>query len=208
MLLLLGRIFTILQPATIILLLLQTEVLILVRSGDSGFVIWLTGLPGSGKTTMATFLENELRNRGFKVETLDGDEVRRNLSPDLGFSKIDREVHAKRVSYVSLLLSRNGVITIVALISPFQSIRDYARNLIGRFVEVWVNCSVETCRKRDPKGLYKQAQEGKVSHFTGMQDPYEPPLSPEIIIDTEHESPDACAKKIMASLRDLKYLDQ
>jgi len=181
------------------IILFQTGVFLLVRSGDSGFVIWLTGLPGSGKTTMATLLENELRNRGFKVETLDGDEVRRNLSPDLGFSKLDRELHAKRVSYVSLLLSRNGVITIVALISPFQSIRDYARNLIGRFVEVWVNCSVEICRKRDPKGLYKQAQEGKVSHFTGIQDPYEPPISPEIIIDTEHESPDTCGKKIIAS---------
>jgi len=190
------------------IILFQTGVFLLVRSGDSGVVIWLTGLPGSGKTTMATLLENELRNRGFKVETLDGDEVRRNLSPDLGFSKLDRELHAKRVSYVSLLLSRNGVITIVALISPFQSIRDYARNLIGRFVEVWVNCSVEICRKRDPKGLYKQAQEGKVSHFTGIQDPYEPPISPEIIIDTEHESPDTCGKKIIASLRDLKYLDQ
>jgi adenylylsulfate kinase len=184
-----------------------TEVFFLVRSGDSGFVIWLTGLPGSGKTTMAKFLENELRNRGLKVETLDGDEVRRNLSPDLGFSKIDREVHAKRVTYVSLLLSRNGVISIVALISPFLSSRDYARNLIGRFVEVWVRCSVETCRKRDPKGLYKQAQEGKVSNLTGMQDPYEPPINPEVIIDTEHERPDACGRKIIASLKDLKYLD-
>jgi adenylylsulfate kinase len=176
-------------------------------SGNSGFVVWLTGLPGSGKTTMAKFLEKELRSRGLVVETLDGDEVRRNLSPDLGFSKLDREVHAKRVSYVSLLLSRNGVITIVALISPFQSIRDYARNLIGRFVEVWVSCSVETCRKRDPKGLYRQAQEGKVSHFTGIQDPYEPPINPEVVIDTEHENPESCAKKIMASLKELKYLD-
>src|SRR6266542_4008541 len=162
----------------------------MARSADSGLVIWLTGLPGSGKTTTARFLEKELRFRGLRVETLDGDEVRRNLSPDLGFSRLDREVHAKRVSYVSLLLSRNGIVTIVALISPFQSIRDSARGLIGRFVEVWVKCSVETCSKRDPKGLYKQAQEGKVSSFTGIQDPYEPPVNPEIIIDTEHEDPD------------------
>jgi adenylylsulfate kinase len=178
----------------------------MVRS-DSGFVIWLSGLSGSGKTTTANFLENELRRRGLRVETLDGDEVRRSLSPDLGFSRLDRELHAKRVSYLSRLLSRNGVITIVALISPFQSSRDYARNLIGRFVEVWVNCSVETCRMRDPKGLYKQAQEGKLSNLTGMQDPYEPPINPEVIIDTEHEEPDVCGRKIIAALTDLKYLD-
>ncbi len=179
----------------------------MARSADSGLVIWLTGLPGSGKTTTARFLEKELRFRGLRVETLDGDEVRRNLSPDLGFSRLDREVHAKRVSYVSLLLSRNGIVTIVALISPFQSIRDSARSLIGRFVEVWVKCSVETCSKRDPKGLYKQAQEGKVSSFTGIQDPYEPPVNPEIIIDTEHEDPDLCGRKIIAALKELKYLD-
>jgi adenylylsulfate kinase len=179
----------------------------MVRSDDSGFVIWLSGLPGSGKTTTAKFLENELRRRGLRVETLDGDEVRRSLSPDLGFSRSDRELHAKRVSYLSRLLSRNGVITIVALISPFQSSRDYARNLIGRFVEVWVNCSVETCRMRDPKGLYKQAQEGKVSNLTGMQDPYEPPINPEVIIDTEHEKTDVCGRKIIAALTDLEYLD-
>jgi adenylylsulfate kinase len=179
----------------------------MVNSGDAAFVIWLSGLPGSGKTTTAMVLENELRSRGLKVETLDGDEVRRNLSPELGFSRLDREVHAKRVSYVSSLLSRNGVITIVALISPYRSIRDSARNVIGRFVEVWVKCSVETCSKRDPKGLYKQALQGKVSNFTGIQDPYEPPINPEIIIDTEQESPDDCAKKIIAALKDLKYLN-
>lgn len=179
----------------------------MARSGDSGFVIWLTGLPGSGKTTTAKFLEYELQSRGLRVETLDGDEVRRLLSPDLGFSRLDREVHAKRVAYVSLLLSRNGVISIVALISPFRSSRDYARNLIGSFVEVWVSCSVEICRKRDPKGLYKQAQDGKVSNFTGIQDPYEPPINPEVIIDTEHENPNVCGRKIIAALTDLGYLD-
>jgi adenylylsulfate kinase len=178
----------------------------MAKSDDSGFVIWLSGLPGSGKTTTAKFLENELRRRGLRVETLDGDEVRRRLSPDLGFSRLDRELHAKRVSYLSLLLSRNGVIPIVALISPFRSSRDYARNLIGRFVEVWVKCSVETCRKRDPKGLYKQAQEGKVTNLTGIQDPYEPPINPEVIIDTEHEKPDVCGRKILDALTDLKYL--
>jgi adenylylsulfate kinase len=174
---------------------------------ESGFVVWLTGLPGSGKTTTAKFLENELRILGLKVETLDGDEVRRILSPDLGYSRLEREAHAKRISYVSLLLSRNGVITIVALISPFQTIRDNARSLIGRFVEVWVNCSIEICRKRDPKGLYRLAQDGKISNFTGVQDVYEAPTKPEVIINTEYENPDLCVRKIIATLRDLKYLD-
>jgi len=123
------------------------------------------------------------------VEILDGDEVRRSLSPDLGFSRLEREAHAKRIAYVSLLLSRNGIIAIVALISPFRSSREYARNLIGRFVEVWVSCSAETCR------------------FPGVQDPYEPPMNPEVLIDTEHENPNVCGRKIIAALTDLGYLD-
>jgi len=178
----------------------------MTSTNSPGFVIWLTGLPGSGKTTTARLLESELRARGYRVETLDGDEVRKSLSPDLGFSRADREMHAKRVAYVSHLLARNGIVTIVALISPFHSVRAYARKLIGNFVEVWVKCSVDTCKIRDPKGLYKDAVAGKVSNLTGVQDPYEPPSNPEVIIDTEHETPDFCRRKILTSLNDLKYI--
>ena len=164
---------------------------------SDGCVVWLTGLPGSGKTTIAKIVEGELRGKGVSVEVLDGDEVRKNLSPELGFSKQDRETHARRVVYVSKLLSRNKVVTLVALISPYREFRQYARDTIGKdFVEVWVKASAETCRKRDPKGLYKKAQEGKITNLTGLQDPYESPLNAEMVIDTESESPEASAKRV------------
>lgn len=163
-----------------------------------GCVIWLTGLPGAGKTTIARIVENELRSKGVNVEVLDGDEVRKNLSPELGFTKQDRETHAKRVVYISKLLSRNNIVTLVALISPYREFRQYARETIGKdFVEVWVKASAETCRKRDPKGLYKKAQEGKITNLTGPQDPYEPPLNPEMVIDTESEAQEASAKRVL-----------
>ncbi|MGH9877902.1 MAG: adenylyl-sulfate kinase [Nitrososphaerales archaeon] len=172
-----------------------------------GSVVWLTGLPGSGKTTVAKILETRMRELGLRVEVLDGDEVRKNLSPELGFSKQDRETHAKRVVYISKLLSRNGVVTIVALISPFREFRKYARDTIGKnFVEVWVKASAETCRKRDPKGLYKKAANGQVANLTGVQDPYEPPLTPEIVLDTESEKPEESAEHVMNYIRKCGYL--
>ncbi len=173
---------------------------------DSGFVIWLTGLPGSGKTTIAKVLQLKLRGLGLKVELFDGDEVRRQLSPDLGFSKQDRELHAKRVAYLSKLLARNGIIAIVSLISPYRSFRAFARQEIGNFVEVYVKCSIETCMKRDPKGLYKKALRGEIKDLTGIQDPYEEPLNPEVIVDTELEDPEQSSDKILCTLRDLAYL--
>jgi adenylylsulfate kinase len=175
---------------------------------SSGCVIWLTGIPGSGKTTIAKHLESGFRDLGLRVEVLDGDEVRENLSPELGFSKEDRVIHAKRVVYISGLLARNGVICVVSLISPFRSIRSYARDMIGaRFVEVWVKASTETCQKRDPKGLYKKAAEGKISSLTGVQDPYEPPLSPEIVLDTESESPMVSVARVMTFVMESGYLE-
>ena len=175
-------------------------------SEERGFVVWLTGLPASGKTTIARELEKKLKERGLKVEVLDGDEVRRWLSPEAGFSREDRERHLKRVAYVSHLLARNGVAVIASFVSPYRSTRDFARKLIDDFVEVYVKCSLETCIERDPKGLYRKALSGEIKDMTGIQDPYEEPLNPEVIVDSERESPDECAKRIMAKLLRLGYM--
>jgi adenylyl-sulfate kinase len=174
---------------------------------SDGCVVWLTGLPGSGKTTIARIVEKTLRDKGLYVEVLDGDEVRKNLSPELGFTKQDRETHAKRVVYISKLLARNGVISVVALISPYREFRQYARDTIGKnFIEIWVKASAETCRQRDPKGLYKKAAEGKITNLTGPQDPYEPPLNPELVIETEKEAAEQSADKVIECVRKLGYL--
>ena len=172
-----------------------------------GFVVWITGLSGSGKTTIARTLEDALSmNRC--VVVLDGDEIRRHLSPDLGFSKRDREINVERVAYLSHILSRSGIITIVALISPFRTSRDYARKLIGDFVEVWVKCSLETCKKRDPKGLYTKVTRGEIINFTGIDQNYEISFNPEIILDTDEEtSPLQCSQRILQKLKDLGYLE-
>ena len=173
-----------------------------------GCTVWLTGLPGSGKSTIVDKLETVLRERGANVEILDGDEVRRNLSPDLGFTKEDRETHARRVVYVSKLLSRNGVIVLVALISPYRAFRENARKQIGSFVEVFVRCPLEVCIERDPKGLYKKAMAGEIKDLTGLQDVYEEPLNPEIIVDTDKLSVDESVVKITEELTKLKYLER
>lgn len=174
---------------------------------EAAFVLWLTGLPGSGKTTLAGMLKTRLRDDfDIPTELLDGDELRRRLSPDLGFSKSDRALHVARVGYIAHLLSRNGVVTIVALISPFVSMREEARKLIQNFVEIWVKCPAETCIKRDPKGLYKQALSGNITNFTGIQDPYENPISPEIVLETERIPPNECTNMVITRLVDLNYL--
>jgi len=171
-----------------------------------GFGVWLTGLPASGKTTIARALEKSLRRRGLRVEVLDGDEVRRNLSPDLGFTRKDRETHARRVAYVAKLLVRNGVAVIVGLISPYRNFREHARKQIGNFVEVWVKCPLEECMRRDPKGLYERALRGEISDLTGIQDPYEEPLNPEVTVDTSKESVEESVNKIIKKLENLGYL--
>lgn len=171
-----------------------------------GFGVWLTGLPASGKTTIARALEKALRKKGLNVEVLDGDEVRKNLSPDLGFTKEDRETHAKRVAYVAKLLVRNGVAVIVGLISPFRDFREQARNQIGNFVEVWVKCPLEECIRRDPKGLYQKAIKGELNDLTGIQEPYEEPLNPEVTVDTSQESLEESVNKILKKLENLGYI--
>ena len=165
---------------------------------DRGAVIWFTGLSGSGKTTVAQIVEDKLLDAGIPVETLDGDVVRENLSKGLGFSKEDRDTNIRRIAFVADLLSRNGVAVITAAISPYREVRDEARELMGeRFIEVYVKASVEECARRDTKGLYEKAFKGEIKEFTGVSDPYEEPLSPEIVLDTENETPEQSADKIM-----------
>jgi adenylyl-sulfate kinase len=173
---------------------------------QEGFALWFTGLPSAGKTTLSRQVEAILRERGLKVEVLDGDEVRENLSPTLGFSREERDLHIRRIAYVAKLLVRNGVIVIVAAISPYRATRDQARATIGRFVEVYVHCPVEVCIARDVKGLYRKALAGTISHFTGISDPYEEPLRPELIIHSHQETPQESAQRVIARLEELGYL--
>jgi len=171
---------------------------------NRGFTIWLTGLSGSGKTTLARSLISELKACDVKVELLDGDEVRTNLSQGLGFSKEDRDTNIRRIGYVSRLLSRNGVGVITAAISPYREIRDEVRHLItrdgGEFIEVYVQCPIDVLIERDVKGLYKRALAGEIKEFTGVSDPYEEPLNPEVTVKTDRESIEESASKILVAL--------
>lgn len=177
-------------------------------SKSKGFTIWMTGLPGSGKSTLATLLKKKYEEEyGRFVEILDGDEVRKGLSRDLGLSREDREEHARRVSYLAKVLSRNGVISIVALISPYKTSRDSAKEVIGKenFVELYVKASLAACEARDPKGLYAKARKGEITNMTGLQDPYEVPDYADIVIDTEKYSKEDCVKLVSESLEALGH---
>ena len=166
----------------------------------NGYCLWFTGLPSAGKTTIAHAVAPLLRERGWNVEVLDGDEVRRGLSSDLGFDRAAREQHAARVAFVAKVLARNGAIPIVALISPYASSRAHARQEIGRFVEIYVTTPLEVCEQRDVKGLYKKARQGLLREMTGVDDPYEVPAAPDIRIDTIHRTPEASAHYIVEEL--------
>lgn len=175
-------------------------------SANKGFTLWFTGLSGSGKTTLARAVEEILLERGLNVEVLDGDVVRTNLSKGLGFSKEDRDVNIKRIGFVSHLLSRNGVVAIASAISPYREIRDYCREMIGRFVEVYVRCPLDTLEERDVKGLYKKARAGEIKGFTGVDDPYEEPLKPEVLIDSDKETEEESVQKIIRTLELMGYI--
>jgi adenylylsulfate kinase len=173
---------------------------------QKGFTIWLTGLSGSGKSTISNALVNRLNKNGRNVEVLDGDIVRTNLSRGLSFSKEDRDINIRRIGFVAHLLTRNGVAVICAAISPYISLRNENKELIGDFVEVYVKASVEECARRDVKGLYKKAFSGEIKEFTGVSDPYEPPENPEVVCDTENETVEESADKIISKLEELGYL--
>ncbi|MBI1886469.1 MAG: adenylyl-sulfate kinase [Chloroflexi bacterium] len=174
---------------------------------DRGFVVWFTGLSGAGKSTLARRLESVLRERGLKVEVLDGDIIRTNLSKGLGFSKEDRDTNIRRIGFVCKLLARNGVATIAAAISPYREIRDEVRRDIGDFVEVYVKCPIDVLTGRDVKGLYAKALKGEIPNFTGVSDPYEEPLKPEVLLETDKENEDESLAKLVRRLEELGYLE-
>ena len=175
-------------------------------SNQKGFTLWFTGLSGSGKTAMAKPIEQELRNRGLKVERLDGDIVRQSLTRDLGFSKEDRNKNIERVTFVAKLLTRNGVAVLCSFISPYRERRAKSRQEIGEFIEVYVECSVEECARRDVKGMYAKAFAGEIKEFTGVSDPYEAPEYPEIVCHTAQETLEESTVKVIAYLEEHGYI--
>jgi adenylyl-sulfate kinase len=173
----------------------------------TGATIWFTGLSGAGKSTVASLVEAELRRRGEPVEVLDGDVVRTNLSKGLGFSKEDRDENIRRIGFVCNLLSRHGVFAIAAAISPYREIRHEVRAAAaGKFLEVYVDCPIEECARRDVKGLYVKAFAGEIKNFTGVSDPYEPPLEPEVSLRTAEESPELSAQRVIEALEARGFL--
>ena len=170
-----------------------------------GVTLWFTGLSGAGKTTISRAVEKELKSHGYKVEVLDGDVVRQNLTKGLGFSKEDRDENIRRVGFVANLLTRNQVIVLVSAISPYHEIREEVRQQIGNFVEVYVNAPLEVCEERDVKGLYRKARAGEIKNFTGIDDPYEPPQNPEVECRTDLESVEESVSKVLTKLQELRF---
>ena len=173
---------------------------------QKGFTLWFTGLSGAGKTTLARLVEDQLIARGHKVEVLDGDVIRTNLSKGLGFSKEDRDTNIRRIGFVCNLLTRNDVVAIAAAISPYREVRDELRRDIGAFVEVYVRCPISVLAERDVKGLYKKALAGEIKNFTGVDDPYESPLAAEVVVETDIETPEQSAARIISKLEEMSLL--
>jgi adenylyl-sulfate kinase len=173
---------------------------------NKGLTVWFTGLPCSGKSTLARLLHRKLKGAQIGSEILDGDEVRQRLTKGLGFSKEDRIENVRRIAYVAKLLTRNGVIAIAALISPYRAVRDEIKQDIGRCLEVFVDCPVEVCKDRDVKGMYKKAMAGEIKQFTGVDDPYEIPLHPDLLLSTSTEPPQVCLSRVLKFLSEGGYL--
>lgn len=173
---------------------------------QQGVVVWFTGFSGAGKSTIAEALTEKLRFEGYQLEVLDGDEIRENLTKDLGFSKEDRDTNIRRIGFVAKLLARNGVIVLVPVISPYRAIREEMRANIDDFLEVFVNAPISVCEERDVKGLYKQVRAGKIKQFTGIDDPYEPPTNPEVECRTDLEDVSESVAKILTQLKKQGYL--
>jgi len=178
-----------------------------VKNEERRVTLWFTGMSGSGKSTVSEIVEVILRDAGYKVEVLDGDIVRTNLSKGLGFSKEDRDLNIKRIGFVCNLLTRNGVIAIAAAISPYKEVRDYNRREIGDFIEIFCKCPLEVLIDRDVKGLYKKALAGEIENFTGVSDPYEEPEKPEVTIESDSETPEESARKVLDKMIELGYVD-
>jgi len=173
-----------------------------------GFVVWIEGLSGSGKTTLSQAAAQHLRTNGWKAEVLDGDEVRRMVFPELGWTRKDRETHARRVSYVARLLAQNGVAVLVAMITPYETSRQAARSVEGaRFTEVWLKCPIEVCQQRDPKGIYRRTTQGSVTHMTGVDDPFEEPLNPDLTVDTSSDPLPVSLQRILDHLRARGFIE-
>jgi adenylylsulfate kinase len=173
---------------------------------QEGVAVWLTGLSGAGKTTISIPLCERLESMGYRVQRLDGDVVREKLTPDLGFTKEDRDKNIERVTFIAERLVRHGVITVCAFISPYRAERQYARGEIGRFVEVFVKCPLEVCEERDVKGLYAKARAGEIKNFTGISDPYEEPENAEMTVDTSQSTLEAEVDAIIGYLRENGYI--
>lgn len=174
---------------------------------QKGFVLWFTGLSASGKSTVADAVAEKLIKRGLKIERLDGDIVRKSLTKDLGFSKEDRDENIQRVTFVAKLLSRNGVGVIASFISPYREVRKKIREETTNFVEVFVKCPLEVCEKRDPKGMYKKARAGEIKNFTGIDDPYEEPENPELVLNTDKETVEESVEKVITKLEELRLIE-
>ena len=174
---------------------------------QKGMTLWFTGLPCSGKSAVADRVAEILKDRGYRVERLDGDIVRKSLTRDLGFSREDRNENIRRVTFVAKLLTRNGVFVLTSFISPYRDIRAHAREEIGSFLEVYTKCPLDACIERDIKGMYKKAMEGKIKEFTGVSDPYEEPLNPEVLLETDKETLEESTAKVLVKLKKLGYLE-